>query len=119
MRSQRIVRLREPPRVTVVLAEGDLDEIIQCIANVADRAESAAYDVASTPRAKTIARERAKRLYELASRLERCAQSPQVIYGWAAGARHAGRTMRRSWSPGRGTAVTATEAAAKPAPGQC
>jgi hypothetical protein len=70
MRNPSVVRLREPSRVTLTLAERDLDEIIQCIANAADRAESAAYDVASTHRAKTIARDRAKRLYDLASRLD-------------------------------------------------
>jgi hypothetical protein len=71
MRNQRVVKLREPSRVTLTLAENDLDEIIQCIANVADRAESATYDLSSTPRAKAIAKERAKRLYDLAGRLER------------------------------------------------
>jgi hypothetical protein len=70
MRNPRVVRLREPSRVTVMLAERDLDEIIQCIANAADRAESATYDLSSTPRAKAIAKERAKHLYNLASRLE-------------------------------------------------
>ena len=43
MRNQRVVRLREPSRVTLTLADSDLDEIIQCIANAADRAESATY----------------------------------------------------------------------------
>jgi hypothetical protein len=70
MRNQRVVRLREPSRVTVRLLESDLDEIIQCIANAADRAESATYDLASTPKAKAIAKEKAKHLYALASRLE-------------------------------------------------
>jgi hypothetical protein len=50
--------------------ESDLDEIIDCIATAADRAESATYDLSSTPRAKAIAKERAKHLYDLASRLE-------------------------------------------------
>jgi hypothetical protein len=53
------------------LAESDLDEIIECIANAADRAESATYDLSSTPKAKSIAKERAKHLYDLAERLER------------------------------------------------
>ena len=70
MRNQRVVRLREPSRVSLTLAVSDLDEIIQCIANAADRAESATYDLSSTPRAKAIAKERAKHLYDLASRLE-------------------------------------------------
>jgi hypothetical protein len=67
----RIPRVRKPSRVTLRLAESDLDEIIQCIANAADRAESATYDLSSTPKAKAIAKERAKHLYDLASRLER------------------------------------------------
>jgi hypothetical protein len=62
-------RVRGPSRITLTLAESDLDEIIQCVANAADRAESATYDLASTPKAK--AKERAKHLYDLASRLER------------------------------------------------
>jgi hypothetical protein len=51
MRSPRVVRLREPSRVTVTVADSDLDEIIQCIANAGNRAESATYDLSSTPRA--------------------------------------------------------------------
>ena len=51
MRNARIIKLGEPSRVTIVLAKSDLDEIIQCIANAADRAESASYDLSSTPRA--------------------------------------------------------------------
>ena len=76
MRNQRVVRLREPSRVTLTLAESDLEEIIQCIANAADRAESATYDLASTPKAKAIAKERAKHLYDLASRLESARRLP-------------------------------------------
>jgi hypothetical protein len=71
MRNPRVVGLRKPSRVTLMLAESDLDEIIQCIANAADRAEGATYDLAGTPKAKAIAKERAKHLYDLASRLER------------------------------------------------
>jgi hypothetical protein len=71
MRKPRVVRLREPSRVTLTLTESDLDEIIQCIASAADRAESATYDLSSTPKAKAIAKERAKHLYDLASWLER------------------------------------------------
>jgi hypothetical protein len=51
-------------------AARSLGEIIECIANAADRAENAAYDLSSTPRAKAIAKERTKHLYDLASRLE-------------------------------------------------
>jgi hypothetical protein len=64
-------RVRGHSRITLTLAESDLNEIIQCVANAADRAESATYDLASTPKAKAIAKERAKHLYDLASRLER------------------------------------------------
>jgi hypothetical protein len=71
MANQSVARLREPSRVKLTLAESDLDEIIECIANAADRAESATYDLSSTPRAMAIAQERAKHLYNLASRLER------------------------------------------------
>jgi hypothetical protein len=70
MGKQRVIRLREPFRVTVALAESDLDEIIQCIVSAADRAESATYNLSSTPRAKVIAKERAKHLYALADRLD-------------------------------------------------
>ena len=68
MRRQRIVRLKHPPGITVTLLENELDELIECVANVADRAESAAYSVSG--RAKALAQERAKRLYALATRLE-------------------------------------------------
>jgi hypothetical protein len=70
MRNPRVIKFGEPSRVTIMLAKSDLDEIIQCIANAADRAESASYDLSSTPRAQAIAKERAKHLYDLASRLE-------------------------------------------------
>jgi hypothetical protein len=63
MRNPRAVRLRKPSRVALMLAESDVDEIIECIANAADRAESTSYDLASTPRAQAIAKERAKHLY--------------------------------------------------------
>jgi hypothetical protein len=70
MRRQRIVKLKHPPSITITLLEGELDELIECVANVADRAESAAYSMSGTPKAKALARERAKRLYALATRLE-------------------------------------------------
>ena len=68
MRKQRIVRLKQPPGITITLSENELDKLIECIANVADRAESAAYNMSG--RAKALAQERAKRLYALATRLE-------------------------------------------------
>ena len=70
MRKQRIVRFKQPPGITITLSENELDELIECVANVADRAESAAYNMSSTPKAKAIAQERAKRLYAVATRLE-------------------------------------------------
>jgi hypothetical protein len=70
MRKQRIVRLKKPPVITVTLLDSELDELIECVANAADRAESSAYDMAGTPKAKQLAVERAKRLYDLASRLQ-------------------------------------------------
>ena len=70
MRKQRIVRLKQPSGITITLSENELDELIECVANVADRAESAAYNMSSTPKAKAIAQQRAKRLYALATRLE-------------------------------------------------
>jgi hypothetical protein len=73
MRKQRIIRLKQPPvatTTTITLLDSELDELIECVANAADRAESGSYDMAGTPRAKGIAMERAKRLYALASRLE-------------------------------------------------
>ena len=68
MRRQRIVRLKHPPGITITLSEKELDELIECVANVADRAESAAYNMSG--KAKALARERAERLYALATRLE-------------------------------------------------
>jgi|KBSMisStaDraftv2_1062788.scaffolds.fasta_scaffold1885107_1 hypothetical protein len=56
--------------VTVTLLDSELDELIECVANAADRAESGSYDMAGTSKAKAIAMQRAKRLYALASRLE-------------------------------------------------
>ena len=70
MRRQRIVRLKRPPSITITLSENELDELIECVANAADRAESAAYSMTGTPKAKSLAQERAKRLYSLATRLE-------------------------------------------------
>jgi hypothetical protein len=70
MRKQRIVRFKQPPGVTITLSDNELDELIECVANVADRAESAAYSMSGTPKAKALAQERAKRLYALAIRLE-------------------------------------------------
>ena len=70
MRSQRIVRPKHPPGITITLSQNELDELIQCVANVADRAESAAYNMSGMPRAKALAQERAKRLHALATRLE-------------------------------------------------
>ena len=70
MRRQRIVRLKRPPSITITLSENEFYELIGCVANVADRAESAAYNMSSTPKAKAIAQQRAKRLYALATRLE-------------------------------------------------
>jgi hypothetical protein len=68
MRKQRIVRFKQPPDITITLLENELDELIECVANVADRAESAAYSMSG--KARTLAQERAKRLYALATRLE-------------------------------------------------
>jgi hypothetical protein len=68
-------RMRKPqgfrPRVIgLTLLDSELEELIECVANAADRAESSAYDMAGTPKAKRLAVERAKRLYALASRLQ-------------------------------------------------
>jgi hypothetical protein len=68
MRKPRIIK--QPPVITVTLLDSELDELIECVANAADRAESGSYDMAGTPKAKALAKERAKRLYALASRLE-------------------------------------------------
>jgi len=70
MRKPRIVQRKQAPVITVTLLDSELDELIECVANAADRAESGSYDMADTPKAKTLAKERAKRLYALASRLE-------------------------------------------------
>ena len=63
MRRQRIVRLKHPPSVTITLSENELDELIECVANVADRAKSAAYSMTGTPKAKALAQERAKHVH--------------------------------------------------------
>jgi hypothetical protein len=70
MRKPRIIRLRQPPIVAITLLDSELDELVECVANAADRAESGSYDMAGTPKARAIAMQRAKRLYALASRLE-------------------------------------------------
>ena len=70
MRKQRIIRLKQPPVTAITLLDSELDDVIECVAHAADRAESGSYDMAGTPKAKTLAKERAKRLYDLASRLE-------------------------------------------------
>ena len=69
MRRQRIVRLKHPPGITITLSENELDELIECVAHGADRAESAAYNMSGTPKAKALAQERAKRFYALATRV--------------------------------------------------
>jgi hypothetical protein len=70
MRKQPLIRLKQRPVIAVTLLDSELDELIECVANAADRAESGSYDMADTPKAKTLAKERAKSLYALASRLE-------------------------------------------------
>ena len=69
MPKQRILRFKQPPGITITLLENELDELIQSVANAADRAESAAYNMTGTPKAKALAQERAKRLHALATRL--------------------------------------------------
>ena len=70
MRKPRNIGLKQPPLITVTLLDSELDELIECVANAANRAESGSYDMAGTPKAKQLALDRAKRLYALASRLE-------------------------------------------------
>ena len=67
MRKPQVIKAKA---VKLKLLDSELDELIECVANAADRAESGSYDVAGTPKAKAIAMQRAKRLYALASRLE-------------------------------------------------
>jgi hypothetical protein len=61
--------------IAVSLLDSELDELIEYVAQAADRAESGSYDMAGTPKARAIAMQRAKRLYALASRLESTRQS--------------------------------------------
>ena len=75
MRRERIVRPKQRTAIALSLLDSELDELIECVAHAADRAESGAYDMAGTPKAKALAKERAKRLYALASRLEGARQS--------------------------------------------
>ena len=69
-KQQLIIKFKQPPVITVRLLDSELDELIECVANTADRAESGSYDMAGTPKAKQVAKERAKRLYAFASRLD-------------------------------------------------
>jgi hypothetical protein len=70
MRKERIVRPKQRSAIAISLLDSELDVLIECVANAADRAEGGSYDMAGTPKVKAIAMERAKRLYALASRLE-------------------------------------------------
>jgi hypothetical protein len=67
MRKPQVTKARV---VKLTLLDGELDELIECVAHAADRADSGSYHMAGTPKAKTLAKERAKHLYDLASRLE-------------------------------------------------
>ena len=67
MRKPQVIKAKA---VKLKLLDSELDELIECVANAADRAESGSYGVVGTPKAKAIAMQRAKRLYALASRLE-------------------------------------------------
>ena len=75
MRKPRNIRLKQRPQITVTLLDSELDELIECVAHAADRAESGSYDMAGTPKAKALAKERAKRLYALATLLQSARQS--------------------------------------------
>jgi hypothetical protein len=69
-RMRKQTRAKQLPVIAVTLLDSELDELIECVAHAADRAESGAYDMAGTPKAKALAKERAKRLYALASQLQ-------------------------------------------------
>ena len=60
---------REAGTVQLTLLDSELADVIDSLTNAADRAESNAYDVAGTPKAKQLALDRARRLYALANRL--------------------------------------------------
>jgi hypothetical protein len=75
MRKERIIRPKQRTAIALTLLDSELDELIECVAHAADRAESGSYDMAGTPKARAIAMQRAKRLYALASRLESARQS--------------------------------------------
>lgn len=60
---------RERNRNQLSLLDSELSDLIDCVTLAADRAESSAYDVAGTPKARQLALDRAKRLYALAARL--------------------------------------------------
>jgi hypothetical protein len=49
MRRQPIVRLKQPSATTIAVLECELDEVIECVARTADRAESAAYNMSGAP----------------------------------------------------------------------
>jgi hypothetical protein len=60
---------REGNRRQLSLLDSELSDLIDCVTIAADRAESSAYEVAGTPKARRLALARAKRLYALADRL--------------------------------------------------
>ena len=70
MRKERIIRPKQRTAIALTLLDSELDELVECVAHATDRAESASYGMAGTPKAKQLAKERAKRLYALAGRLE-------------------------------------------------
>jgi hypothetical protein len=75
MRNPRIIGTKRTSLISITLLDSELDELIECVAHAADRAESGFYDMAGTPKARTLAKERAKRLYALAGRLQSARQS--------------------------------------------
>jgi len=75
MPNPRITGSKRPSVIAITLLDSELDELIECVAHAADRAESGSYNMAGTPKAKTLAKERAKRLYALVGRLESTRQS--------------------------------------------
>ena len=66
MRKAHVIKSKD---TALVLSANELSDLVDCVTAAADHAESNSYHVAGTPKAKQLARDRAKRLYALASRL--------------------------------------------------
>jgi hypothetical protein len=81
MLKQRIVWLKQPLVLLLRCLKTKFGELIEGVANAADRAESGAYTMSGTSKAKALAQERAKVPLHPRHPAGRCAnRSPQIGY---------------------------------------